>query len=32
MVEYYYYHSKCADMIFYTVNHPDAFKVLRVLD
>jgi hypothetical protein len=32
MVEYYFYHSKCADMIFYTVNHPDAFKVLRVLD
>ena len=32
MVEYYYYHSKCMQMIAYTQNRPDAFSVLRVVE
>jgi hypothetical protein len=32
MVEYYYYHSKCTQMIAYTRDHPDAFCVLKVVD
>ena len=32
MVEYYYYHSKCTQMISYTRDRPDAFRVLKVVD
>ena len=32
MVEYYYYHSKCMQMIAYTRDRPDAFRVLNVVD
>ena len=32
MVEYYYYHSKCQQMIAYTKAHPNAFRVLKVVD
>ena len=32
MVEYYYYHSTCMQMIAYTRDHPDAFRVLKVVD
>jgi hypothetical protein len=31
MVEYYYYHSKCMQMIAYTRDRPDAFRVLKVV-
>jgi hypothetical protein len=32
MVEYYYYHSKCMQMIAYTRDHPDTFRVMKVVD
>ena len=32
MVEYYYYHRKCLQMIAYTKDRPDAFRVLKVVD
>ena len=31
MVEYYYYHSKCMQMIYYTKDRPDTFRVLKVV-